>query len=67
MKKNIFLVGSDYVFPRTANKEIKAYAAGQPLRAYRPQRDFLSLLNLGDGRAVEVRLGPGRRRRGAPD
>jgi len=23
----IFLVGSDYVFPRTANKEIKAYAA----------------------------------------
>jgi urea transport system substrate-binding protein len=27
-KKNIFLVGSDYVFPRTANKEIKAYAKG---------------------------------------
>jgi urea transport system substrate-binding protein len=26
-KKNIFLVGSDYVFPRTANKIIKAYAA----------------------------------------
>ena len=26
-KKTIFLVGSDYVFPRTANKEIKAYAA----------------------------------------
>jgi urea transport system substrate-binding protein len=26
-KKRIFLVGSDYVFPRTANKEIKAYAA----------------------------------------
>ena len=25
-KKNLFLVGSDYVFPRTANKEIKAYA-----------------------------------------
>jgi urea transport system substrate-binding protein len=25
-KKKIFLVGSDYVFPRTANKEIKAYA-----------------------------------------
>lgn len=25
-KKRIFLVGSDYVFPRTANKEIKAYA-----------------------------------------
>ncbi|MEN3611928.1 urea ABC transporter substrate-binding protein [Plantactinospora sp. ZYX-F-223] len=26
-KKTIFLVGSDYVFPRTANKIIKAYAA----------------------------------------
>ena len=25
-KTKIFLVGSDYVFPRTANKEIKAYA-----------------------------------------
>lgn len=25
-KTNIYLVGSDYVFPRTANKEIKAYA-----------------------------------------
>ncbi|MDQ3679921.1 MAG: urea ABC transporter substrate-binding protein [Actinomycetota bacterium] len=26
-KKRVYLVGSDYVFPRTANKEIKAYAA----------------------------------------
>jgi urea transport system substrate-binding protein len=26
-KKKLFLVGSDYVFPQTANKEIKAYAA----------------------------------------
>jgi urea transport system substrate-binding protein len=26
-KKSVFLVGSDYVFPRTANKIIKAYAA----------------------------------------
>lgn len=26
-KTRLFLVGSDYVFPRTANKEIKAYAA----------------------------------------
>ncbi|MDR2113972.1 MAG: urea ABC transporter substrate-binding protein, partial [Bifidobacteriaceae bacterium] len=26
-KKKLFLVGSDYVFPRTANKEIVAYAA----------------------------------------
>jgi len=25
-KKKLFLVGSDYVFPKTANKEIKAYA-----------------------------------------
>ncbi|MFI7501618.1 urea ABC transporter substrate-binding protein [Streptomyces sp. NPDC049687] len=25
-KKKLYLVGSDYVFPRTANKEIKAYA-----------------------------------------
>nr|WP_189711886.1 urea ABC transporter substrate-binding protein [Streptomyces phaeofaciens] len=25
-RKKIYLVGSDYVFPRTANKEIKAYA-----------------------------------------
>ena len=28
-KKHVYLVGSDYVFPRTANKIIKAYAAGQ--------------------------------------
>jgi urea transport system substrate-binding protein len=28
---NVFLVGSDYVFPRTANKEIKAYAAANGL------------------------------------
>ena len=27
----VFLVGSDYVFPRTANKEIKAYAAANGL------------------------------------
>jgi urea transport system substrate-binding protein len=27
--KTLFLVGSDYVFPRTANKEIKAYAAAK--------------------------------------
>ena len=26
-KKSVYLVGSDYVFPRTANKIIKAYAA----------------------------------------
>jgi selenide, water dikinase len=36
---------------------LKARAAGRPLRAYRPQRDFLSLLNLGDGRAIAVKWG----------
>ena len=36
---------------------LKAHAAGRPLRAYRPQRDFLSLLNLGDGRAIAVKWG----------
>jgi len=30
-KKRIFLVGSDYVFPRTANKIIKAYAAANDM------------------------------------
>ncbi|HEV8297214.1 MAG TPA: transporter substrate-binding protein, partial [Acidimicrobiales bacterium] len=30
-KTKIYLVGSDYVFPRTANKEIKAYAAASGL------------------------------------
>jgi selenide, water dikinase len=36
---------------------LKAYAARRPLRTYRPQRDFLSLLNLGDGRAIAVKWG----------
>jgi urea transport system substrate-binding protein len=31
-KKRIFLVGSDYVFPRTANKIIKAYAAANGMQ-----------------------------------
>ncbi|MBW3591393.1 MAG: urea ABC transporter substrate-binding protein [Actinobacteria bacterium] len=30
-KSKIFLVGSDYVFPRTANEEIKAYAAANDI------------------------------------
>jgi urea transport system substrate-binding protein len=30
--KNLFLVGSDYVFPRTANKEIKAWAAANGMK-----------------------------------
>jgi pyridine nucleotide-disulfide oxidoreductase family protein len=36
---------------------LKARAAGRPLGLYRPQRDFLSLLNLGDGRAIAVKWG----------
>jgi selenide,water dikinase len=31
---------------------LAARLAGKPLRAYRPQRGFLSLLNLGDGTAI---------------
>jgi urea transport system substrate-binding protein len=31
-KTTIYLVGSDYVFPRTANKEIKAYAAANGMK-----------------------------------
>ncbi|HYN94654.1 MAG TPA: urea ABC transporter substrate-binding protein [Pilimelia sp.] len=31
-KKKVFLVGSDYVFPRTANKIIKAYAAANGMQ-----------------------------------
>ncbi|WP_130512837.1 urea ABC transporter substrate-binding protein [Krasilnikovia cinnamomea] len=31
-KKRVFLVGSDYVFPRTANKIIKAYAAANGMQ-----------------------------------
>jgi urea transport system substrate-binding protein len=31
-KKKLFLVGSDYVFPRTANKIIKAYAAANGMQ-----------------------------------
>jgi urea transport system substrate-binding protein len=30
--KKLFLVGSDYVFPRTANKEIKAWAKGNGMK-----------------------------------
>jgi urea transport system substrate-binding protein len=38
---NVYLVGSDYVFPRTANKEIKAYAAGNGLKIL--GEDYLQL------------------------
>jgi len=38
---NVYLVGSDYVFPRTANKEIKAYAAANGLKIV--GEDYLQL------------------------
>ena len=36
---------------------LRARVRGRPLRAYRPQGDFLSLLNLGDGNAIGVKWG----------
>jgi pyridine nucleotide-disulfide oxidoreductase family protein len=36
---------------------LRARIMGARLRPYRPQRDFLSLLNLGDGRAAAVKWG----------
>lgn len=36
---------------------LMARAGGGPLRDYRPQRDFLSLLNLGDGSAIGTKWG----------
>jgi selenide,water dikinase len=36
---------------------LRARAEGRPLRGYRPQPDFLSLLNLGDGTALGVKWG----------
>jgi selenide,water dikinase len=36
---------------------LMARARGGRLRAYRPQRDFLSLLNLGDGHAIGTKWG----------
>ena len=36
---------------------LRAFLAGNPLKEYRPQTDFLTLLNLGDGTAVGSRLG----------
>ncbi len=49
--KSLFLVGSDYVFPRTANKEIKAYAAANGIEIkgeeYAPlgHTDFATIVN----------------------
>ncbi|MGH3936668.1 MAG: urea ABC transporter substrate-binding protein [Pseudonocardiaceae bacterium] len=48
---SLFLVGSDYVFPRTANKEIKAYAQANGIEVkgeeYAPlgHTDFATILN----------------------
>ncbi|MHC4948209.1 MAG: FAD-dependent oxidoreductase [Planctomycetota bacterium] len=36
---------------------IRARLAGRPLASYRPQRDFLTLLNLGDGTALGAKWG----------
>lgn len=36
---------------------LRAHLAGRPLRSYRPQRDFLALLNLGDGTALGTKWG----------
>lgn len=38
-------------------QNLEARVTGRPLRAYRPQRDFLSLLNLGDGCALAAKWG----------
>ena len=38
-------------------RNVRARLTGRPLVPYRPQRDFLSLLNLGDGRAVASKWG----------
>jgi urea transport system substrate-binding protein len=49
--KSLFLVGSDYVFPRTANKEIKAYAQANGIEVkgeeYAPlgHTDFATIVN----------------------
>ncbi len=36
---------------------LRAFSAGRPLRAFAPQREFLVLLNLGDGRALGFKWG----------
>jgi selenide, water dikinase len=38
-------------------RNLRARVTGERLEAYRPQRDFLSLLNLGDGRAIGAKWG----------
>ena len=36
---------------------LRAHLEGRPLESYRPQRDFLALLNLGDGTALGTKWG----------
>lgn len=71
--KNLFAVGDCATLidhPRTPKAGVYAVRQGpllihnlraalrdEPLRAYRPQGDFLTLLNLGDGRAVGAKWG----------
>ena len=49
--KSLYLVGSDYVFPQTANREIKAYAAANGIEIkgedYTPlgSTDFSTIVN----------------------
>ena len=38
-------------------RNLRAAVAGGALRSYRPQRDFLAILNLGDGRALATKWG----------
>ncbi len=38
-------------------RNIRALLSGEPLVSYTPQRDFLTLLNLGDGRALGAKWG----------
>lgn len=39
------------------DRNLRARLAGRALTPYRPQRDFLSLLNVGDGRALAAKWG----------
>ena len=39
------------------NRNLEAWLAGKPLERYRPQHDFLALLNLGDGTALGTKWG----------
>ena len=49
----------------TLDANLRARLCGGRLRAYRPQRDFLALLNLGGGEALAAKWGVALRGRGA--